>query len=41
MAEAPHTALAPLVAELSQALEPLLDRPYAFFGHSMGALIGF
>lgn len=30
--------IAPAVAEL---LPPLLDRPFAFFGHSMGALLGF
>jgi surfactin synthase thioesterase subunit len=29
----------PVVAELAQILPPLLDRPYVFFGHSMGALI--
>lgn len=26
---------------LADALPPLLDKPYAFFGHSTGALIGF
>lgn len=31
----------PLVAELASALEPHLDRPYALFGHSMGALLAF
>jgi medium-chain acyl-[acyl-carrier-protein] hydrolase len=31
----------PLIATLAQALLPLLDTPYAFFGHSMGALISF
>jgi len=30
-----------LVDSLSQAIEPLLDRPYAFFGHSFGALVAF
>ena len=30
-----------LVRELASTLEPLLDRPYAFFGHSNGALIAF
>jgi medium-chain acyl-[acyl-carrier-protein] hydrolase len=33
--------LAPLVETLAQVLAPCLDRPAAFFGHSMGALIGF
>jgi len=30
-----------LIALLAEALEPLLDMPYAFFGHSMGTLISF
>jgi medium-chain acyl-[acyl-carrier-protein] hydrolase len=30
-----------LVASLSQALRPALDLPFAFFGHSLGALIAF
>lgn len=30
-----------LVAELAEAMEPLLDRPWALFGHSMGAAVGF
>jgi medium-chain acyl-[acyl-carrier-protein] hydrolase len=30
-----------MVAELETAITPLLDRPYAFFGHSMGGLIAF
>jgi medium-chain acyl-[acyl-carrier-protein] hydrolase len=33
--------LEPLVQALVQALPPYLDMPYAFFGHSLGALIGF
>lgn len=33
--------LMPLVHEASDAILPLVDVPYAFFGHSMGALIGF
>jgi medium-chain acyl-[acyl-carrier-protein] hydrolase len=41
LSEKPFTALAPLVDELGKALEPYLDRPFAFFGHSMGALISF
>jgi medium-chain acyl-[acyl-carrier-protein] hydrolase len=35
------TRMAPLVATLADALAPFLDRPFAIFGHSMGALIGF
>jgi medium-chain acyl-[acyl-carrier-protein] hydrolase len=30
-----------MVTELSQAIQPLLDLPFAFFGHSMGGLIAF
>jgi len=30
-----------LVAELGVSLRPYLERQYAFFGHSMGALIAF
>jgi medium-chain acyl-[acyl-carrier-protein] hydrolase len=30
-----------LVAALATALEPAAERPFALFGHSMGALIGF
>lgn len=32
---------APLVDTLAEVLEPYLDMPFAFFGHSMGALIAF
>ena len=35
------TRLEPLVQALVQAFPPYLDMPYAFFGHSLGALIGF
>jgi medium-chain acyl-[acyl-carrier-protein] hydrolase len=38
---APFTRMAPLVEELARALRPELDRPYAIYGHSLGALIGF
>jgi medium-chain acyl-[acyl-carrier-protein] hydrolase len=31
----------PLIEALSEALHPLLDKPFAFFGHSLGALISF
>lgn len=31
----------PLVEALSQAILPLLDRPFAFFGHSLGGLAAF
>jgi len=40
--ESPLTELGPLVSTLSAILYPYrLDRPFAFFGHSLGALIGF
>lgn len=37
--EPPHDRMAPLVAELVEALTPLLDKPYAFYGFSMGARV--
>jgi medium-chain acyl-[acyl-carrier-protein] hydrolase len=39
--DAPYTRLLPLVETIAQAFGPYADRPFAFFGHSMGALIGF
>jgi medium-chain acyl-[acyl-carrier-protein] hydrolase len=39
--ETPFTRLTPLIEALAQALVPLLDKPFAFFGHSLGALVGF
>jgi medium-chain acyl-[acyl-carrier-protein] hydrolase len=39
--ETPFTQLLPLVQALAQALVPLMDKPFAFFGHSLGALVGF
>lgn len=41
LAEAPFTAMSPLVEALATAIEPFLDRPYALMGHSMGATIAF
>lgn len=35
------TDIREIVAELIEVVPPLLDRPFVFFGHSMGALIGF
>lgn len=39
--ETAFSSVRPLVEALGPALLPLLDRPFAFFGHSMGALISF
>jgi surfactin synthase thioesterase subunit len=39
--EAPFTAMAPLVDQLTDLIQPLLNIPFALFGHSMGALISF
>lgn len=39
--EPAFTSLPNLVKPLAAALRPSLDEPFAFFGHSMGALIGF
>jgi len=30
-----------LLSSMADALEPELDRPFAFFGHSLGALLAF
>ncbi len=41
-AEQPYTEADPLAEELLAALRPeLADRPFAFFGHSMGAMLAF
>lgn len=39
--EKPFTELDPLVDALVPALLPDLNRPFAIFGHSLGALIGY
>jgi medium-chain acyl-[acyl-carrier-protein] hydrolase len=39
--EQPFRELTPVVEAVAAAIEPYLDRPFAFFGHSMGALISF
>lgn len=39
--EPPCTHLHRLVASLHDALRPHLDRPFAFLGHSMGALVAY
>jgi medium-chain acyl-[acyl-carrier-protein] hydrolase len=39
--EPAFTRLPPLVEALAESLRPHLDRPFAFFGHSLGALVAF
>jgi medium-chain acyl-[acyl-carrier-protein] hydrolase len=39
--EKPFRRVEPLVEALAGVLEPFAGRPFAIFGHSMGALIGF
>jgi medium-chain acyl-[acyl-carrier-protein] hydrolase len=40
-AEAPFTRVSPLVEAAVQALLPFVDRPYALFGHSLGAFVAY
>ncbi|MEW6491282.1 MAG: beta-ketoacyl synthase N-terminal-like domain-containing protein [Cyanobacteriota bacterium] len=39
--ETPFTRLSPLIQTLAPLLSPYLDIPFAFFGHSLGALLSF
>ncbi|NJK49469.1 thioesterase [Candidatus Gracilibacteria bacterium] len=39
--EKPLSELSPLIQTLAQVLLPYLDKPFAFFGHSVGALVSF
>ena len=39
--EAPFTRAEAVVEAMAPAAGPVLDRPYALFGHSMGAMLGF
>jgi medium-chain acyl-[acyl-carrier-protein] hydrolase len=41
MREAPYTAMGPLIDDLAAGLRPLLDRPWALFGHSLGGAIAY
>ena len=41
LADRRFTSVGPLVEALAEDLGDYLDRPFAFFGHSMGALVGF
>lgn len=40
-AEPPSKNLMALVESLAEGLYPLLDKPFAFYGHSMGGLLSF
>ncbi|MBL8100974.1 MAG: thioesterase [Anaerolineales bacterium] len=39
--EPPIKELAVLVEKIFQTIQPLLDKPFAFFGHSLGGLVAF
>ncbi len=39
--EAPVKEIRTLAERLSQAIRPFLDKPFAFFGHSLGGLLAF
>ncbi len=39
--EPPYHELHALIPDIAEAIRPLLDRPFVFMGHSMGALISF
>jgi medium-chain acyl-[acyl-carrier-protein] hydrolase len=41
MRECPERRIAPLLRDICAAALPFLDRPFALFGHSMGAVIAF
>lgn len=41
LSETPFRRMEPLVEALYEAMEPQLSGPYAFYGHSLGALVGF
>ena len=41
IAEAPFERMAPLVEALAAAIDKYLAQPFAFFGHSMGAVVAF
>ncbi|MEM6751604.1 MAG: SDR family NAD(P)-dependent oxidoreductase [Cyanobacteria bacterium P01_E01_bin.35] len=39
--EQPFTEFVPLLKTLGQFISPYLDKPFAFYGHSLGSWIGF
>ncbi len=40
-AEAPHRSCGQLARAIASAIQPELDRPFVFFGHSLGSLLAF
>ena len=41
MWETPYTRIEPFIQDLSEAISPFLEIPYAIFGHSFGAMVSF
>jgi surfactin synthase thioesterase subunit/glycosyltransferase involved in cell wall biosynthesis len=41
LADAPVESMESLVGALADEIQPLLDSPFAFFGHSMGGVVAF
>ncbi|MFD6157248.1 thioesterase II family protein [Nocardia sp. NPDC060256] len=41
VAEEPFTEVEPLVRAVAEGIAPILDRPFAFFGHSTGAALAY
>ncbi len=39
--EVPYGAMGSLVKDVTLAIKPFLDRPFCFFGHSLGAIVSF
>lgn len=39
--ETPYEAMSALVTDLLEAMQPLLNKPFAFFGHSMGTKVAY
>jgi medium-chain acyl-[acyl-carrier-protein] hydrolase len=39
--ETPFNRLIPLVKALARAIQPFVDKPFAFLGHSLGSLVAF